>query len=57
MEEESTMLPKLIYDALPFVYLIVGIVVAITIANTLAFVSGAIFGITAVYVFRLRGYV
>ena len=50
------MLPKVLYDALPYLYLIVGIGVAISIENTFAFISGAIFGVTAVYVFYLRGY-
>ena len=49
------MLPKFLYDALPYVYMITGLVVAISIENTLAFMSGALFGVTAVYIFSLRG--
>lgn len=49
------MLPKLLYDALPYLYLSVGAVAAISIANTIAFISGAIFGVTALYIFQLRG--
>jgi len=49
------MLPKFIYDALPFIYIATGTVAALSIANTLAFISGAIFGMTGMYVFSLRG--
>jgi len=49
------MLPQFLYDALPYLYIGSGILSAILIANTLAFISGAIFGVTAVYVFALRG--
>lgn len=49
------MLPKFLYDALPYIYIASGVIAAISIANTLAFISGAIFGLTALYVFQLRG--
>lgn len=49
------MLPKFLYDALPYIYIASGIVVAISIANLLAFISGAILGITGLYIFQLRG--
>jgi len=49
------MLPQFLYDALPYIYMSVGALTAISIANTLAFISGAIFGATAVYVFIMRG--
>lgn len=49
------MLPKFLYDALPYIYIFVGLTAAILIANTLAFISGAIFGVTALYIFQLRG--
>jgi len=49
------MLPQFLYDALPYIYIGSGALSAILIANTLAFISGAIFGATAVYVFSLRG--
>lgn len=49
------MLPQFLYDALPYLYIGTGTLVAITIANTLAFISGAIFAATAIYVFIMRG--
>jgi len=49
------MLPQFLYDALPFFYLGAGALTVVSIANIFAFISGAIFAITALYVFRLRG--
>ena len=49
------MLPQPLYDALPYLYIITGTLAALTIANTLAFLSGALFGVTAMYIFQLRG--
>jgi len=49
------MLPQFLYNALPFIYLSTGTLAAISIANTLAFISGAIFAVTALHIFRLRG--
>jgi len=49
------MLPKFLYDALPYIYLGAGAWSALSISNTLAFISGAVFGATAIYVFSLRG--
>jgi len=44
-----------LYDALPYIYIGSGLLSAILIANTLAFISGTIFGAIAVYIFMLRG--
>jgi len=49
------MLPQFLYDALPYIYIGSGALSAILIANALAFVSGAIFGATAIYILSLRG--
>jgi len=54
-KEVIFMLPQFLYDALPYIYMGSGALSAILIANTLAFVSGAIFGATAIYVLFLRG--
>lgn len=55
IDKELIMLPKFLYDALPYIYIASGFIAAISIANTLAFISGAIFGLTALHVFQLRG--
>jgi len=49
------MLPQFLYDALPYIYLGTGALAAISIANTLAIISGVIFVVTAIYIFQLRG--
>tara|TARA_R110002167_G_scaffold3364_7_gene16283 strand:+ start:4210 stop:4389 length:180 start_codon:yes stop_codon:yes gene_type:complete len=53
--EAKIMLPQFLYNALPYIYLVAGAWSALSISNTLAFMSGAIFGATAIYVFAMRG--
>ena len=48
------MMPKFIYDALPFIYLAVGAWITVTAPHPIAFISGAIFGFLAIYVFWMR---
>jgi len=54
-KEIVIMLPQFLYDALPYIYLGTGALAAISIANTLAIISGVIFVVTAIYIFQLRG--
>lgn len=54
-KKDLIMLPKFIYDALPYAYIALGYLAMIVIANPLACMSGAILIFTALQIFKLRG--
>jgi hypothetical protein len=49
------MLPKFLYDGLPYIYIATAYLAVISIANPLAFMSGATLALTALQIFKLRG--